>query len=235
MTDFEKALQLKEKLITLVGLSIDEELIDDNYYKNERKYFIDHYPQKIPDFIKKCRNLNDFTNTLRNVDTGTGSWHSRRMFIDSEFTNFLDFLEFGENLPSEKIELKSNLEIENSLNIILEKDLFEHIKEFLKVENYYHSIEESYKFVREELRKITGEEVAHKAFGEKNYTLIFGKSIGETQAEKDFFEGIKYLNFAVQYLRNEKVHLLANNKKIDKNLAFQYIILANLAYKLIKK
>ena len=137
-------------------------------------------------------------------------------------------------MPSEKIELKSNLEIENSLNIILEKDLFEHIKEFLKVENYYHSIEESYKFVREELRKITGEEVAHKAFGEKNYTLIFGKSIGETQAEKDFFEGIKYLNFAVQYLRNEKVHLLANNKKIDKNLAFQYIILANLAYKLIK-
>jgi len=201
MTDFERALQLKEKLITLVDLSVDEELIDDNYYKQERKYLIDYYPEKVPICIKQCRNLADIVNLLKVTYSGTGSWNNRRLFIGNEFLDFLDFLEFAENLPSEKIELKANLQIENSLNIILEKELFDHIQKLLKDEHYFEAITESYKLCIAKIKEITSEEQAHKAFSENNYTKIFGK-IPETQTEKNYFEGVKFLHLAIQQFRN---------------------------------
>ena len=236
MTDLERALQLKEKLITLVDLSVDENLIGDNYYKQERKYLIDYYPEKVPICIKQCRNLNDFTNFLKSVDTGTGSWHSRRMFIYNEFDSFLDFLEFGESVQNTKLQSEDVLELENSLSIILEKELFEHIQKYLKTEDYYHAVKESYMFVREKIKQITGTEITgtediYKSFREENHIKLFGK-IAESDNEKNYFEGIEFLHLAIQKFRNEKSHQTSH--PIDKNLAFQYIILANLAFKLIK-
>ncbi len=228
MTDLERALQFKEKLITLISLSIDEELIDDNYYKKERKYFIKRYPQKVPIFIKDCRNWNDFINRFEPTDYYQLDYNN---FIDNEFLDFLDFLELGENVQNTKLQSEDVLELENSLNIILEKELFEHIQKLLKSEHYFEAIIESYKFCIAKLTQITGEEQAHKAFSENNYTKIFGK-MHQTQIEKNYFEGVKFLHMAIQQFRNEKSHQTSH--PIDKNIAFQYIILANLAFKLIK-
>ena len=51
--------------------------------------------------------------------------------------------------------------------------------------------------------------------------------------EKDFFEGVKFLHMAIQFLRNEKAHTPALD--LDKNLAIHYIALASLAYDLISR
>lgn len=224
MTDLERVLKFKEKLSSFVNNNAES--IDDNYYKKERKYFIKRYPQKVPIFIKDCRNWNDFINRFEPTDYYQLDYNN---FIDNEFLDFLDFLEFGENIQSEKINSEN---LDNSLSIILEKELFEHIKKLLKDEHYFEAIIESYKFCIAKLTQITGEEQAHKAFSENNYTKIFGKQSGETDIEKDYFEGIKFLHLAIQKFRNEKSHQTSH--LIDKNLAFQYIILANLAFKLIK-
>ena len=52
-------------------------------------------------------------------------------------------------------------------------------------------------------------------------------------AEKDFFEGVKFLHMSIQFLRNEKAHTPAHD--LDKNLAIHYISLASLAYDLITR
>ena len=53
------------------------------------------------------------------------------------------------------------------------------------------------------------------------------------EVEKDFFEGIKFLNMAIQKFRNEKAHDLA--KSLDRNIAIHYLALASLAYDLITR
>lgn len=118
------------------------------------------------------------------------------------------------------------------INISLNKDVFSHVQGLLKDAHYFNAVEESYKIVRQKLREITGEEQAHKAFSETNKIKIFGRE-SKNAAEKDFFEGIKFLHMAIQNLRNEKAHTPAN--EIDKNLAIHYIVLASLAYDLINR
>ena len=104
--------------------------------------------------------------------------------------------------------------------------------------DYYQSLEESYKLVREKLREITGKEKASDVFtnsaqSDAHYKALFGKAKPSTAAEADFFRGIGYLHLGVQHLRNEKAHTPAT--PMEPNLAIHYVSLASLAYDLITR
>jgi len=120
----------------------------------------------------------------------------------------------------------------NLISIEIRPEIYEHIKQLLHNENYFHAVEEAYKVVRNKLRDITGEEQAHKAFDKSNYEKIFGH-MPKTAVEKDYFEGVRLLNMSLQKFRNEKVHSVADT--LDKNLAIHYLSLASLAYDLISR
>lgn len=126
--------------------------------------------------------------------------------------------------------IEENNNIKNSFNIMIDKDIYNHIERYLEVEDYYHAIEEAYKINREKLREIVGDEKANNAFKDENLEKIFGHK-PKSQTEKDFFDGIKFLHMSIQMFRNENFHNLAKN--LDKNQAYHYIVLASLAYQLI--
>lgn len=119
---------------------------------------------------------------------------------------------------------------DGNINIILQKDIFDHVQKLLNSGHYFTAVEEAYKVVRKKLEIITGKEKATDAFCVANYEKIFGhKPVDRT--EEDFFEGVKFLHMAIQFLRNEKAHTPARD--LNKNLAIHYIALASLAYDLI--
>lgn len=119
-----------------------------------------------------------------------------------------------------------------NITIRLQKEVFDHVQNLLRDGHYFNAVEEAYKIVRKKLKEITNEEKAHQAFAAENYTKIFGHEAVD-DVEKDFFEGVKFLHMAIQFLRNEKAHTPAKN--IDENLAIHYISLASLAYDLISR
>lgn len=121
---------------------------------------------------------------------------------------------------------------DNRIQIEIHDDIYNHIKQYLINQDHFHAVEESYKLVREKLRDITGKEKAHEAFSESNYEKIFGHQ-PTSDVEKDFFEGVKFLNMSIQFLRNEKAHTPAT--PLEHNLAIHYIALASLAYDLITR
>ena len=125
-----------------------------------------------------------------------------------------------------------NKTYDEEIKITIRPEIYNHIKEYLNNGDYYHSVEESYKIVRQKLKDLTGEEKANQAFCETNIEKIFGHT-PSNEAEKDFFEGVKFINMAIQRFRNEKAHTPA--KPLDKNLAIHYISLASLAYELISR
>ena len=120
----------------------------------------------------------------------------------------------------------------NQIQIEIHEDIYNHIGQYLATGDHFHAVEESYKLVREKLREITGEEKATNAFAADNYEKLFGHK-SESPAEGDFFEGVKFLNMAIQFLRNEKAHTPAT--PMEPNLALHYISLASLAYDLITR
>lgn len=120
----------------------------------------------------------------------------------------------------------------NKIEIEIHEDIYDHIARYLAHEDYFHAVEEAYKVVREALREKTGSEKATDAFKPDNQTKIFGHPPAN-QAESDFFDGVKYLNMAIQFLRNEKSHTLA--APMERNLALHYISLASLSYDLITR
>ena len=132
----------------------------------------------------------------------------------------------------------SQASIDNDIIALkIRSELFLHIKKYLENDDYFHAVEESYKFVRERLKELTGSEKATLAFGYENNTevdneLIFGHAPVD-EIEADFYKGIRFLHLAVQFLRNEKSHTLATT--LDKNLALHYISIASLAYDLISR
>lgn len=137
--------------------------------------------------------------------------------------------------PSQKVEVNNNMinNIEDDeVTINIRPEIYEHIKRYLATQDYYHAVEEAYKIVRQKLKDLTGEEQAHKAFCDENLEEIFGH-VPKDDAEKDFFEGVKFLNMSIQRFRNEKAHTPA--KPLGKNLAIHYISLASLAYELISQ
>ena len=112
------------------------------------------------------------------------------------------------------------------------------VKQYLDTQDYFHAVDEAYKLVREKLREITSKEKATEVFNmnaenKGYYAQLFGRPDGTTQAEKDFFRGIGYLNLTIQFLRNEKAHTPA--APIEPNLAIHYISLSSLAYDLITR
>ena len=118
----------------------------------------------------------------------------------------------------------------NELKIELWPEIYNHVKSYLDNEDYFHAVEEGYKIVRRKLQELTGEEQAHKAFNEENYETIFGHK-PQDAIERDFFEGTKFLNMAIQKFRNEKAHDIA--KPLNRNIAIHYLALTSLAYDLI--
>ena len=120
----------------------------------------------------------------------------------------------------------------NKIEIEIHEDIYGHLGQYLATGDYFHAVEESYKLVREKLREITGKERATDAFAAANIERIFGHQ-PRTDAEKDFFEGVKFLNMSIQFLRNEKAHTPAT--PLEHNLAIHYISLASLAYDLITR
>jgi len=132
-----------------------------------------------------------------------------------------------------KVENKSRATFKNgNINITLQKEVFDHVQKLLNSGHYYNAVEEAYKIVRQKLKDITGKEKAHEAFSESNQEKIFGRK-PKNDAEKDFFEGVKFLHMSIQFLRNEKAHTPAQD--LGKNLAIHYISLASLAYDLITR
>ena len=122
--------------------------------------------------------------------------------------------------------------IDEKITVVLNEKVFTQVQGLLSDGHYSNAIEEAYKIVREKLKEITGTEKAHEAFKGNNYDVILGHA-PINEAEKDSFEGIKFLHMAIQKLRNERAHTPA--KEIDKNLAIHYIVLASLAYRLIDR
>ncbi len=126
----------------------------------------------------------------------------------------------------------------NQIQIEIREEIYNHIKTYLDNEDYFHAVEESYKVVRERLRSITGMEKASDVFNmnaqsDRHHVDIFGYTASSGTPEGNFLRGVGYLQLAVQFLRNEKTHTLAN--KLDRNLAIHYISLASLSYDLISR
>ena len=137
--------------------------------------------------------------------------------------------------PSQKVGVNNNMinNVEDDeVTINIRPEIYEHIKRYLATQDYYHAVEEAYKIVRQKLRELTGEEKASQAFCETNIEKIFGHNPSDA-AEKDFFEGVKFINMAIQNFRNEKAHTPA--KPLVKNRAIHYIYYTSLAYELISR
>lgn len=169
----------------------------------------------------------------------TSSWWSPipNDYEDFDIIKFKPIFHFESFKPNwnkieeKQIKTEANFN-DNIISIVLQKEVFSHIKELLNWWHYFNAVEEAYKIVRVKLRNITGEEQAHKWFQENNYELIFWNK-PKNKIEKDFFDWVKYLHMSIQFLRNEKAHTPARD--IDKNLAIHYIVLASLAYDLIDR
>ncbi len=137
----------------------------------------------------------------------------------------------GKKLDKEKNKSQATYK-DGNINIKLQKDIFDHVQKLLNDGHYFNAVEEAYKIVRKKLKQITGKEKATDAFNKSNYRKIFGH-LPVDDAKEDFFEGVKFLHMAIQFLRNEKAHTPAS--ELDKNLAIHYIALASLAYDLITR
>jgi len=141
------------------------------------------------------------------------------------------------NTVSEGIKVSAANINEDIIELKIRPELYVHIQTYLKSEDYFHAVEESYKLVRERLKELTGSEKATLAFGYEGNTQVDNERIfghdPVDDVEADFFKGIRFLHLAVQFLRNEKSHSLATT--LDRNLALHYISIASLAYDLVSR
>lgn len=217
---FDRAIKLREILLKSIDLSPSP---NDAMYQEERKFFLSNYHDHIPSILKNCRTINDVQTKLREVASGTGSWAARKQYIMYDFNDLLNILEVY------IINQETN-SYNNKLQVIINDALFNHISKLFEDGHYYNAVEESYKFTRDALRKITGEEQAHKAFSDDGINKIFGRK-PNNELEKNFIDGVKFIHMSIQNLRNEKSHSPA--KELDRNLAIHYITLSSLAYELI--
>jgi uncharacterized protein (TIGR02391 family) len=141
----------------------------------------------------------------------------------------------GKRLLKEDIKMDTEFieeKAEGHISVLLQNEIYMHSKSLLTSGHYYNAVEEAFKLVRHKLKEITGHEKATDAFNEQMYEKIFGHT-PINDSERDFFQGIKFLHMAIQFLRNEKAHTPA--KGLEENMAFHYISLASLAYMLIAR
>jgi len=230
MKDLDRLTQFWDTIIDMI-FETRIERIDKykNYYAEERNYIVKNFQiQNIPEFLVKYRSYDSLITYLISLNNDKDTWQqSARIYINEKFSNFLNYLEFGNTSDYNEASI-----LDNQISIILQTEVFSHVKKLLNDGHYFNAVEEAYKIVREKLRLITGKEKANDAFRKSNYTKIFGHE-PKDDAEKDFFEGVKFLHMAIQKLRNEKAHTPA--REMDKNLAIHYIVLASLAYSLINR
>lgn len=171
----------------------------------------------------------EFASLFRNEELGWGAYSSVKFSFGLE--------KIGQKLLT-KPEMTPITICNNQINIEIRPEIYEHIKQYLDEENYFHAVEEAYKVVRQKLKTLTKKERATEVFGENAlnktfHSQLFGIVAEEKTPESDFCRGVGYLNLAVQFLRNEKAHSLA--KDLDKNLAIHYLSLASLSYDLISR
>jgi len=220
-----------------------------NNYDWEDNWYIDKFDLLDTEDAKFLKFLAEFFHPeVRNVD-----WNTKRVLATINKNLALDGVVLyskskisgrdilgAKNIkPSAELDDTSLAVIDNDfISLQINKDIYGHIKQYLDIHDYFHAVDEAYKLVREKLREITGKEKATEVFNmnaenKGHYTQLFGKPDGATQAEKDFFRGVGYLNLTIQFLRNEKAHTPA--APIDPNLAIHYISLSSLAYDLITR
>lgn len=204
-------------------------LIDElrNFLKaiNKTEYKVNFHNE----YIDKIKEVKDFLQ----ISWGSPIPGSYKEFDIIRYKPIFQFEKFKPkwNNIEKHIKTEANFK-DNTISIVLKKEVFSHIEKLLNTWNYYNAVEEAYKIVRAKLKSITWKEKAHEWFKEDNYEIIFWhKALND--AEKDFFEWVKFLHMAIQNLRNEKAHTPAED--MDKNLAIHYIVLASLAYDLIDR
>lgn len=164
-------------------------------------------------------------------------------FFDQQRILIQQVEKIGSKLLDNKNTSKTEYKIQtstycNELKIKIRDEIYTHIKRYLDNEDYFHAIEEAYKIVRCKLKEITTKERASEVFNlnaenRKYYQKLFGEDASIDSPKYDFFRGVGYLHLAVQFLRNEKAHMLAHD--LDKNLALHYLSLASLSYDLISR
>lgn len=215
----------------------------------EDNWYVDKFDLLDTDDAKFLKFLAEFFHPeVRNPD-----WNTKRVLATINKNLALDGVELfakskisGRDIlgarnikPSNQIDDTPLAVVDNDfISLQINKDIYSHIKQYLDTQDYFHAVDEAYKLVREKLREITGKEKATEVFNmnaenKGYYAQLFGKPDGITQAEKDFFRGIGYLNLTIQFLRNEKAHTPA--APIEPNLAIHYISLSSLAYDLITR
>ena len=128
--------------------------------------------------------------------------------------------------------------VENNFQLLIRPEIFNHIKQYLETGDHFHAVEEAYKLVRHKLREIICCERAYEVFNMNlenvcYWEVLFGRTPDKDTPEYDLCRGVGYLHLGIQFLRNEKAHMLAN--ELDINLAMHYIVLASLAYELISR
>lgn len=226
---------------------MNEKSKHNNHYNADPSRYLLNLIDELRDFLKVTNNTEykvileeTYIDKIKEVKTFLKtSWGSLipdnyKEFEIIKFKPIFNFEKFKPKLvfiKEKQVRTEANFD-DNTISIVLNKEVFSHIKELLKWWHYFNAVEESYKIVRAKLKSITWKEKAHEWFKVENYEIIFWhKPIDD--AEEDFFEWVKFLHMAIQNLRNEKAHTPA--KDIDKNLAIHYIVLASLAYDLIDR
>lgn len=106
--DKERFLTFQEKLLSFIK---NYNILDDNYYTEEREYFLRKYFDFVPKFLRNRRSKEDFIIYLGEVASGDGCWAKRRKIISEECRLFLDYLEFGiiENFQVGSVIFSDNL------------------------------------------------------------------------------------------------------------------------------
>lgn len=207
-------------------------------------------PKYLADGTSKAKRLRTFWQLEDNEIVGRTIIEFAGLIRNQELAGYINKLGFSENV--EKIGKKllemtkrpsvpqstSAIIKNNRISIEIRPEIYEHIKRYLDVDDYFQAVSEAYKVVRKKLHEKTGKEKADDVFNnsaqsDKYHLRLFGQTAETGTPKSDFFRGIGYIHLAVQFLRNEKAHSLADD--LDKNLAIHYLSLASLAYDLISK
>lgn len=235
-----------QELNDLLSFMNHKSKINNHYNADDSRYLLDII-QELREFLNIVNSSQykvtfdiSYINKIKEVKRFlTPSWGSRipEDYKEFDIIKFKPIFQFKGCKPKwnkiDKKQIKTEANFDNNIiSIVLQKEIFSHIKELLNWWHYFNAVEESYKLVRAKLKSITWKEKAHEWFKSDNYELIFWNAPTD-DAEKDFFEWVKFLHLAIQNLRNEKAHTPA--KDLDKNLAIHYIVLASLAYDLIDR
>jgi len=87
---------------------------------------------------------------------------------------------FGKELAKEENISQASFK-EGNINIVLQKDVFDHVQKLLNDGHYFNAVEEAYKIVGKKLKDVSGKEKATDAFSASNYEKFSAISQAMTQ------------------------------------------------------